>query len=352
LRFFSHEWLYVGPGGEFSKWNKTRRAGASRQDALKDIDELELVIEDAPRRDGVRVAVVASIIVHVLVLYLVKAYKPVSQDAPAPQIARYVELIRQNPRQFTEAPGPKVDSAPLTAPFSDANRAASTPRPTGDRPTTRPGEGGTYVPRSAGGGPGAAAQPEMSAPPQQAQQQAQPQAAQQEQQQPARETNDTFVYRPTQANAAAGTIDWRGAIREVGRVATLGGGQQSLDFGEAGGEKGFAREGPLSFETQWYDWGEYAQSMIARIRYHWYNNMPSLLQMGLKGVVSIRFTIHRDGRISDITILSSSGHRSYDFAAQKAIELSSPLKPLPKDFRMDTERVTAGFFYNTEPPKR
>ena len=111
-------------------------------------------------------------------------------------------------------------------------------------------------------------------------------------------------------------------------------------------------EGPLSFETQWYDWGEYAQSMVSRIRVNWYNNMPVLIRTGIKGVVTIRFTIHRNGRITDVVMLSSSGHPPYDFAAGKAIELSSPLNPLPGDFPNSTERVTAMFYYNSDPPAR
>lgn len=307
---------------------------------MNDSDLLELVIEDAPRSGGVSAGVVISVILHALVvLYLVKSYRAPSRDAPAPPIARFVELIRQNP-QFTEAPGPKVNSAPLTAPFSDANREASTPTPAGDRPTPRPGEGGMYVPHTASAPP-AAGRAAAEAP-------AAPRSVPV---QPADNVNGrTFTYRPTQA-AASASINWQGAIREVGKVASLGAGQQGIDFGNAGGEKGFAKDGPLSFETQWYDWGEYAASMVSRIRVNWYNNMPQIIQTGLKGVIFIRFTIHRDGRISDVTILSSSGVPPYDFAAKKAIELSSPLNPLPADFPNDTERVTAGFFYNVEPPK-
>ena len=311
---------------------------------MKDSDQLELIelmIDDEAPRNGVSAGAIASIILHALVLlYLVKTYRPVSKDAPAPPVARYVELIRQTP-QFTEAPGPKIRSAPLTAPYSDANRAASTPHPTGDKPTNRPGEGGIYAPRYAT----SAAAPRNAAPaPQAASQPSRAAAA-------APQSPDTFVYRPTQANAS-GAIDWRGAIREVSKVASLGDGQQSMDLGGGGGDKGYAKDGPISFETQWYDWGEYAQSMVSRIRVNWYNNMPQIIQTGLKGVVFIRITIHRDGTITDVTILSSSGVPPYDFAAKKAIELSSPLNPLPKDFPNETERVTFGFFYNQEPPNR
>src|SRR5439155_21793366 len=160
----------------------------------------------------------------------------------------------------------------------------------------------------------------------------------------------TFQYRPSQASATRG-INWSNAIREVGKIASIGTGQHGVDLSGQGGEKGFAESGPLSFESQWYDWGDYAQSMVSRIRVNWYNNMPQLIQTGLKGVVTIRFTIQRNGQITDITMLSSSGAPPYDFAAKKAIELSSPLNPLPNDFPNATEHVTAMFFYNSEPPK-
>jgi len=160
-----------------------------------------------------------------------------------------------------------------------------------------------------------------------------------------------LVYHPPSQKASA-AVDWRSAIKEVGKVASLGGSQQNLDLGNQGGEKGFAENGPLSFETQWYDWGAYAQSMVSRIRVNWYANMPDLIRAGMKGVVTIRFTIQRSGAITDIQILNGSGIPPYDFAAKKAIELSSPLNPLPGDFPKNTERVTCMFYYNLEPPSR
>ncbi len=92
--------------------------------------------------------------------------------------------------------------------------------------------------------------------------------------------------------------------------------------------------------------------MVSKIRINWYGIMPDLIRTGLKGVVTIRFTIHRDGHITDITILKSSGVPPYDNAAAKSLEASSPLKPLPADFPKDSERVTAMFYYNMEIPGR
>lgn len=316
-------------------------------------DRFDLLI-DPPRRDpDFSPAIVVSVILHAVLLYLfLHAYRPAAQAKPDAPIARYVELMRQNPQQFTEAPGQKLEQAPANAPLSDGNRRASAPESTGETPTTRPGDGsGAYTP------PAGSRQPARQAQQQIMQQQATPQQAtpQQAQQQaesfrqPSQDVYATNPQRTMQASAAA-SVDWRQAIRQVGRNST-GGGIQGFDLGNAGGgEKGSADTGPLSFESQWYDWGDYAQSMVSKIRVNWYNNMPQIIRTGMKGVVTIRFTIHRDGSLSDVTILDTSGVPPYDYAAKKAIELSSPLAPLPKDFPNPTERVTCMFYYNMDIP--
>ena len=91
------------------------------------------------RSGGVSAAVIVSFVLHALIFaYFIATYKPLSKDAPAPPIARYVELIRQNPdKSFVESPGPKLEHAPSpNAAFSDGNRKASTPNPTGEQPTS------------------------------------------------------------------------------------------------------------------------------------------------------------------------------------------------------------------------
>lgn len=293
--------------------------------------QIDLLVEEKPHRSGVSAATVVSLVVHsALIVYLVLSYKPSLPSAPsATPMLRYVELMRQN-EPFVEAPGPRTDTAPLTAPYSDANRKASAPEATGDQPTLRPGDGtGFFTPPSDAAGAG-----EQGG----AQDAAQPSAS-------SLTAPSSGTTRPVKAGAG---VDWRNAIREAGKFASLSG-EQGFDLSGAGGEKGFAESGPLSFETQWYDWGEYAKSMVSRIRVNWHANMPELIKTGMQGMLTIRFTIHRDGRISDVTLLQSSGIPPYDFAARKAIELSSPLNPLPRDFPNASERVTARFYYNSKP---
>ncbi|HEX7419643.1 MAG TPA: energy transducer TonB [Thermoanaerobaculia bacterium] len=320
-------------------------------------EDIELLVDEGATDEtpGFRVSgpTLVSIVVHaLLILFLIHAYHPVRSDDKAAPIAHYIELIKQNPRNFTEAPGPKIAKAPLNAPYSDANRKASGPKPNGNQPTIRPGDGrvASYTPPSA---PQPVPQQQQQ---QQAQQATQPSADPQRQAQsqlPPDIANNSRMpaLRTTQAAATGGQVNWHSVIKEV-KVASLGG-NESLDVGKlggGGGEKGFFEQGPVSFETQWYDWGEYAQSMVSKIRVNWYEVMPPLIRTGMKGVVTIRFTIQHDGSITDVEMLNSSAVPPYDFAAKKAIELSSKLNPLPKDFPEASERVTCMFFYNSEPP--
>ena len=107
--------------------------------------------------------------------------------------------------------------------------------------------------------------------------------------------------------------------------------------------------GPLSFDTQWYDWGPYAAEMLRRIRYHW--RIPEIAQLGVPGVVRIRFYIEKNGRVSDLVILKESSHPPMDFAARDAILNASPLPPLPPEVGVEREGVVITFYYNTRPPE-
>ncbi len=326
-------------------------------------ERLELIIAERKKPGGLSLSVLISFLLHgSLLWWFLHAYQPVGPTARNVPIARYVELIKQNPsNQFVEAPGPKLERAPMNAPLSDANRRASMPEPTGLEPTRRPGDGtGTFRPPRGEDAARAAAQAPVPPSPRQRPSQAQTAAANAFPQATgplAPAGDETFAYRESRAPAtqsaaaASSAIDWKSAIRDAGKSSAIGR-ADGVDGLGIGGEKGRAEQGPLSFETQWYDWGDYAQSMVSRIRVNWYANMPQLFRTGIPGVVTVRFTIHRDGRISDIIVLQTSGHPPYDQAAKKAIEQSSPLRALPADFPNANERVTAMFYYNMDIPDR
>jgi len=68
--------------------------------------DLDAIVEQRPRRDGISAAIVASVIFHtLLIIWFVTHYHPVAEsDLVSTPISHYVELMRQNPRDFTEAP--------------------------------------------------------------------------------------------------------------------------------------------------------------------------------------------------------------------------------------------------------
>lgn len=132
----------------------------------------------------------------------------------------------------------------------------------------------------------------------------------------------------------------------LGRPGSSGtGGESSGDSG-AGYERegGFVDSGPLSFDTQAYDWGAYAAEMLRKIRRNW--DVPMLAHYGVKGRLVIRFFILKDGTVDAERIVASSGIPPYDNAAFQAIARSSRFRPLPADLGKDREGVTITFFYN------
>lgn len=308
------------------------------------------LIGEQPKGKGLGPAVAFSVVLHASLLVLFTLNRPVENAQTGEQAARFVQILRQVPQsspQFEQAPGPAIEQqVPLDAPFSNANRRATMPSPTGDQPTRRPGEGGTYVPGSPPVPPQGRPDGDSFTQP------LNPSDARGADQQPPARTEASAFQTPVNSAPAAESaprgIDWNSAIQEVGKIASLGG----EGVGSPGGEAGFAESGPISFESQWFAWGDYADHMVTRIRRHWYDNMPSLIRMGMKGVVTIQFTIQRSGTITDIRILKSSEIPPFDFAARKAIELASPLRPLPADFPNRSERVTAQFYYNLTPPRK
>ncbi|MGK2858394.1 MAG: energy transducer TonB [Thermoanaerobaculia bacterium] len=312
-------------------------------------------VEDKPKRGDLSLGVILSMAVHITVLSFLIAHhlKVPAQEATLP--ARFVELVPAPPQQaqqqqqpnITDAPGPQRANPRPDSSLSDADRRASRPNPTDRPPTLTPGDARPQmqpVPQrgTESGTDGQSMQPQQEQRAAAAAGQGQPLAD------ASRGADSIQPYR----GSTSPQIDWKTAIKDAAvnppnsRRGVQSGDWRSIQGG-AGDDLGNAETGPMSFETQWFDWGDYATGMVARIRYHWYSNMPQIIRTGLKGVVTVRFTIQRDGTITDVEMISSSGVPPYDNAAKRAIELASPLNPLPANFPKASERVTARFFYNS-----
>lgn len=77
-----------------------------------------------------------------------------------------------------------------------------------------------------------------------------------------------------------------------------------------------------------FTYGYYVDQMLAMIQRNWIRPM-----VGSGVEATIYYRISRDGRITESRIDRSSGINSFDLAALRAVQASSPLPPLPRAFR-------------------
>jgi TonB family protein len=83
---------------------------------------------------------------------------------------------------------------------------------------------------------------------------------------------------------------------------------------------------------------EYLATMSALIKANWNG------QQNAAGLTRMRFVIQRNGRISDITVLNSSGVQMLDFFAERALKLTT-LPPLPPAYTEPSLAVRLAFEY-------
>jgi len=104
-------------------------------------------------------------------------------------------------------------------------------------------------------------------------------------------------------------------------------------------------EGSGLFDTKGFPLGEYANAVIERIKGKW--SIPSNLRQS-QGRSTLVFLIEKDGTVSNLHIITSSGSQSLDLAALSAILDSKPLPPLPGGF--PGEHVGAKFVFSYNEP--
>jgi len=313
-----------------------------------DLEELVERVE-RPQRRWLERAILLSLLVHALlvIVFLLDRTRLRSIELHKEQLAiarRREELARQVPIRFFESPGPARPGTRPDAPPSDKTRRAGggdRNRPKAETPYVAPQSGmegleagrrSKPAPESSAGATRAPAPaPNAGAPPPPAERQA----------------ASSFTPPPPPSGAAGGRPGGAGrapnlneAIRDAtGGPGGLGGAPRPNDSG------GFVDYGPISFDTQWYDWGDYAEEMLRKIKIHWYEHIPKLAELGPDGKLTIRFYIRADGSVEGESIVKSSTIPPYDHAAFLGISEASPFRPLPRDLHEDREGVTITFLY-------
>ncbi len=104
--------------------------------------------------------------------------------------------------------------------------------------------------------------------------------------------------------------------------------------------------GGLYFDPQGADFTLWVNTFKNEVYRNWI--LPQTALFGFRGHVDFTFTVERDGTISALRMLKSSGTPSLDRAAQNALT-SSRWLPLPDDYGPPRVTMQVTFFYNEAP---
>jgi TonB family protein len=98
------------------------------------------------------------------------------------------------------------------------------------------------------------------------------------------------------------------------------------------------------------DFGPYLSGVLRLVRVKWYLSMGSArAHIEESADVTVEFTVQMDGSVTGVRIAQSSGDQSLDDAASRGISASSPLPPLPSDFRGKVLALRFHFRYQPVP---
>ena len=152
----------------------------------------------------------------------------------------------------------------------------------------------------------------------------------------------TGLFRPESPQRApsASTGVLADAIRNVQKYAQKEGfanlqGGQNQEFGPA-----------ISFDSKGVEFGPWIARFVAQVRRNWFIPMAA---MTMRGHVVVTFFVHKDGRISDVSVAKPSPVDAFTLSARNAILASNPTVPLPPEYPDSKAFFTVTFFFNENP---
>jgi TonB family protein len=105
----------------------------------------------------------------------------------------------------------------------------------------------------------------------------------------------------------------------------------------------------IQFDSKGVEFGPWLARFVAQVRGNW---LIPQAAMSMRGHVVITFFVHKDGRITDVTIAKPSAVDAFTLAARNAILTSNPTVPLPPEYPDEKAFFTVTFYYNEQPPGR
>jgi TonB family protein len=96
------------------------------------------------------------------------------------------------------------------------------------------------------------------------------------------------------------------------------------------------------------DLHEYLWDVVRSVRRNWRTVIPADARPPLnkKGCATIEFAIEKDGRLTGMKLVQSSGDATLERAASAGITASSPFRPLPEQFTGQSLALRFHFHYN------
>ena len=295
------------------------------------------------RREVVLITANLHLVVLVAILLgprlpFIKAIQERRQQAQA-ELERKLEEQRKSARfVFVQ---PKLDlkapTPPPRAELSDVDRRARTveraPNPRNDMPFSR---GNTTERMEAAAAAAAAARGPRA-----------PEPAPETPVEPAPDSNALILPEsmsparpPAEAPPRGSTGVIADAIRNVQKYT------QKETFSNLGGG-GLQDIAPsIQFDTKGVEFGPWLRRFIAQIRRNWFVPYAA---MSMHGHVVVTFYVHKDGRISELSVLKPSDVDAFTHSGRNAIATSNPTVPLPPEYPDDKAFFTVTFYFNENP---
>ena len=299
-------------------------------DRHRDIEPVGSAIN---RRDGVAVSIGFHVALFVALLFLPQLL-PQRQDAQA--VAPPEQQRPTNDPMFVFVQ-PKMDLPPTRQPerpeMSDVDRSARTPDRMPELTNPLPAARGNSTERTEASpeekmrGDGPAPQPAPAAPSVET-----PPATD-----PRTDPQMAMMQRPQVPPPAGGSLGE--ALKNLQKYV------QNESFNN---QKGQTQEfGPLQFDTKGVEFGPWIRRFVSQVRRNWFVPMAA---MTMRGRVVITFNVHRNGAITDVSVIRPSEIESFNTSAVNALLASNPTTPLPPEYPDDKAFFTVTFFYNENPP--
>jgi len=152
---------------------------------------------------------------------------------------------------------------------------------------------------------------------------------------------------PAQANNESDAFN--NQIRSAAHAAIQGNGNHNYSGSVGPNSRGVGAGMQILTDTQGVDFGPYMERLHYIVQTAWDPLIPESVKPPLlkQGVVGIRFTIDKSGKLAHIVLETPSGDVALDKAAWGAIIGPQPFPPLPHEFPGKSIEIRGAFLYNT-----